>query len=209
MQSVYEDVARDTNRGHTVRAVAESFHQSKDAGFKVVTPASWSPGLLQVVTHMMPDLPNVDLERDIHQFMEFFENPMFRPDGLKLYPTLVIRSAPGLAFTPAPAPALAPAPAPGRYACNRLLHGHHRHRRHHRYRARGHHPPRGRRTGEGQRQLLVWFFCFICVNLEVLTIQLKLYTFEPWSLPSCMVTSKNAAQMSDLNNVFTLKRLKN
>ena len=40
---------------------------------------------------MMPDLPNVDLERDIQQFIEFFENPRFRPDGLKLYPTLVIR----------------------------------------------------------------------------------------------------------------------
>jgi elongator complex protein 3 len=40
---------------------------------------------------MMPDLPNVDLERDIEQFIEFFENPAFRPDGLKLYPTLVIR----------------------------------------------------------------------------------------------------------------------
>lgn len=78
VQSVFEDVARDTNRGHTVRAVCESFHQSKDAGFKVVT-------------HMMPDLPNVGLERDIEQFMEFFENPAFRPDGLKLYPTLVIR----------------------------------------------------------------------------------------------------------------------
>ena len=35
VQSVYEDVARDTNRGHTVRAVCESFQQSKDAGFKV------------------------------------------------------------------------------------------------------------------------------------------------------------------------------
>ena len=34
VQSVYEDVARDTNRGHTVRAVCESFHQSKDAGCK-------------------------------------------------------------------------------------------------------------------------------------------------------------------------------
>ena len=78
VQSVYEDVARDTNRGHTVRSVQESFTQSKDAGFKVVT-------------HMMPDLPNVDLERDILQFMEMFENPLFRPDGLKLYPTLVIR----------------------------------------------------------------------------------------------------------------------
>lgn len=78
VQSVYEDVARDTNRGHTVRAVSESFHYSKDAGFKVVT-------------HMMPDLPNVDYERDVEQFIEFFENPAFRPDGLKIYPTLVIR----------------------------------------------------------------------------------------------------------------------
>ncbi|XP_021572489.1 elongator complex protein 3 isoform X4 [Carlito syrichta] len=78
VQSVYEDVARDTNRGHTVKAVCESFHLAKDSGFKVVA-------------HMMPDLPNVGLERDIEQFMEFFENPAFRPDGLKLYPTLVIR----------------------------------------------------------------------------------------------------------------------
>uniref|UniRef100_A0ABM5F9P7 Elongator complex protein 3 n=1 Tax=Pogona vitticeps TaxID=103695 RepID=A0ABM5F9P7_9SAUR len=78
VQSVYEDVARDTNRGHTVKAVCESFHLAKDAGFKVVA-------------HMMPDLPNVGLERDIDQFVEFFENPAFRPDGMKLYPTLVIR----------------------------------------------------------------------------------------------------------------------
>jgi len=78
VQSVYEDVARDTNRGHTVRAVSESFIMSKDAGFKVVS-------------HMMPDLPNVDFERDVEQFIEFFENPAFRADGLKIYPTLVIR----------------------------------------------------------------------------------------------------------------------
>ncbi|XP_030768336.1 probable elongator complex protein 3 [Sitophilus oryzae] len=78
VQSVYEDVALDTNRGHTVKAVCETFNLAKDAGFKVVA-------------HMMPDLPNVDLERDIEQFIEFFENPAFRADGLKIYPTLVIR----------------------------------------------------------------------------------------------------------------------
>jgi elongator complex protein 3 len=37
VQSVYEDVARDTNRGHTVQATCESFHMAKDAGFKVVS----------------------------------------------------------------------------------------------------------------------------------------------------------------------------
>lgn len=40
---------------------------------------------------MMPDLPNVDWERDVESFREFFENPDFRTDGLKIYPTLVIR----------------------------------------------------------------------------------------------------------------------
>lgn len=35
VQSVYEDVARDTNRGHTVEAVKECFCLAKDAGFKV------------------------------------------------------------------------------------------------------------------------------------------------------------------------------
>lgn len=34
---MYEDVARDTNRGHTVRATCESFQMAKDAGFKVVS----------------------------------------------------------------------------------------------------------------------------------------------------------------------------
>lgn len=45
----------------------------------------------QIVAHMMPDLPNMDLDRDLEQFKEFFENPAFRADGLKIYPTLVIR----------------------------------------------------------------------------------------------------------------------
>ena len=45
----------------------------------------------QVIAHMMPDLPNVRWERDIESFREFFENPAFRTDGLKVYPTLVIR----------------------------------------------------------------------------------------------------------------------
>lgn len=39
----------------------------------------------------MPDLPNVGWERDLESFAEFFENPAFRTDGLKVYPTLVIR----------------------------------------------------------------------------------------------------------------------
>lgn len=65
VQSVYEDVARDTNRGHTVRAVSESFHMAKDAGYKIVA-------------HMMPDLPNCGTERDIWQFQVSTADPGWR-----------------------------------------------------------------------------------------------------------------------------------
>jgi elongator complex protein 3 len=40
---------------------------------------------------MMPDLPNMGKDRDLEGFREYFENPSFRSDGLKIYPTLVIR----------------------------------------------------------------------------------------------------------------------
>jgi elongator complex protein 3 len=78
VQSIFEDIAKDTNRGHTVQATKECFELSKDAGYKIVA-------------HLMPDLPNMDIERDLQSFKEFFENPDFRTDGLKIYPTLVIR----------------------------------------------------------------------------------------------------------------------
>ncbi|KAM2166665.1 hypothetical protein ACFX1R_040641 [Malus domestica] len=78
VQSTYEDVARDNNRGHTIAAVADCFCVAKDAIYKVVAC-------------MMPDLPNVGVERDMESFREFFEIPLFRADGLKIYPTLVIR----------------------------------------------------------------------------------------------------------------------
>lgn len=42
--------------GHTVKAVCETFQLAKDSGFKVVV-------------HMMPDLPNVDFDRDVDQFI--------------------------------------------------------------------------------------------------------------------------------------------
>lgn len=78
VQSIYEDIAKDTNRGHTVQAVKECFELCKDSGYKVVS-------------HLMPNLPNMDVERDYESFKEFFNNADFRTDGLKIYPTLVIR----------------------------------------------------------------------------------------------------------------------
>ncbi len=47
---------------------------------------------LQVIAHMMPDLPNVGWERDLESFREFFENPAFRSDGLKVCCRPAVRS---------------------------------------------------------------------------------------------------------------------
>lgn len=61
VQSVDKDVERDTNRGHTVRAVSKSFHFAKDVGFKVVA-------------HRMPNLSNIGVERDPEQFKEYLHS---------------------------------------------------------------------------------------------------------------------------------------
>jgi elongator complex protein 3 len=78
LQTVYEDVTAAVNRGHTVLAAKQAFVRLKASGLKVVA-------------HMMPDLPGVGCERDIAAFAELFGNPEFRPDGLKVYPCMVLR----------------------------------------------------------------------------------------------------------------------
>ncbi|KAM2939042.1 hypothetical protein FF1_038752 [Malus domestica] len=70
VQSTYEDVARDNNRGHTVAAVADCFYLAKDAGFKVVA-------------QMMPDLPNVGVERDMENFGSSLRAPRSEKMALK------------------------------------------------------------------------------------------------------------------------------
>ncbi|EAY13921.1 elongation protein 3 homolog, putative [Trichomonas vaginalis G3] len=78
LQTVWEDVLWYVGRGHGGDDVARSFRDCRRSGLKVTA-------------HMMPNLPHTDFERDIDGFVELFENPYWRPDGLKLYPTLVMR----------------------------------------------------------------------------------------------------------------------
>ncbi len=44
---------------------------------------------LKVGFHMMPNLPGSDQETDRSMFRQLFEDPRFKPDFLKIYPTLV------------------------------------------------------------------------------------------------------------------------
>lgn len=77
VQSLQEKVLRYTNRGHTLSDTIDSFQISKDAALKVVA-------------HMMPGLPLSDPERDLGDLNALFEDESFRPDMLKIYPTLVV-----------------------------------------------------------------------------------------------------------------------
>jgi elongator complex protein 3 len=78
VQSLQEEAYRAVNRGHNLCDVIESFQIARDAGYKIVA-------------HMMPGLPTASPERDIADFHRLIEDPHFRPDMLKIYPTLVLK----------------------------------------------------------------------------------------------------------------------
>jgi len=65
------------NRGHGVRDVVDATALLKDSAFKVLY-------------HIMPGLPGSDKKKDVEAIRRIFEDDRFRPDMLKIYPTLCI-----------------------------------------------------------------------------------------------------------------------
>ncbi len=80
VQTLDDEVYRLVRRGHTVRDVASAFRVVKDSGLKVVA-------------HLMPGLPGSSVEKDVEVFHRLFEDSDFKPDMVKIYPTLVVKSA--------------------------------------------------------------------------------------------------------------------
>lgn len=80
VQTVYDDLLARVRRGHSVRESAEATRCLKDAGYKVVY-------------HMMLGLPGSDPDRDLEAFRTIYSDPSFRPDMVKIYPTLVVPGA--------------------------------------------------------------------------------------------------------------------
>ncbi|QLD87766.1 tRNA uridine(34) 5-carboxymethylaminomethyl modification radical SAM/GNAT enzyme Elp3 [Natronomonas salina] len=78
VQTTYERVNREMHRGHGVQASLDANRRLRDSAFKV--------GF-----HMMPGQPGMSREMCLQDFREIFENPDWRPDYLKIYPTLVVR----------------------------------------------------------------------------------------------------------------------
>ena len=76
VQNVYDDIYELVDRGHTVQHVIDGTRVMRDTGLKICY-------------HMMPGLPGSNMERDLEGFRRIFEDPLFKPDMLKIYPTLV------------------------------------------------------------------------------------------------------------------------
>ena len=78
VQTIYNDILKFVQRGHNVEDTIKATRIAKDAGLKIVY-------------HLMPKLPMSDFQRDLKMFKRVFEDQKFRPDMLKIYPTLVIK----------------------------------------------------------------------------------------------------------------------
>jgi len=67
-------------RDHTTVEIRQATQLLRDAGFKVAY-------------HLMPNLPGATPEDDLASCRGLFEDPAYRPDALKLYPCVVVKSA--------------------------------------------------------------------------------------------------------------------
>ncbi|MHA1291926.1 MAG: tRNA uridine(34) 5-carboxymethylaminomethyl modification radical SAM/GNAT enzyme Elp3 [Promethearchaeota archaeon] len=77
IQTIYDEIYDLVKRGHNTADSIESIRIAKDAGLKINA-------------HIMPNLPGSNIEKDLELFENLFSNPEYRPDMLKIYPTLVI-----------------------------------------------------------------------------------------------------------------------
>ena len=77
VQTLDEAVYQLVQRGHGVEEVVRATKLLKEHGFKVHY-------------HWMPGLPGSTPEKDLEMSRQLFADPRFRPDGLKLYPTVVV-----------------------------------------------------------------------------------------------------------------------
>ncbi len=80
VQSTDDELLKLTKRGHDVASVRRAGRLLRDAGFKVDY-------------HMMPQLPGSSPEKDYQDLKTLFDDPDFRPDMIKLYPTVVVPQA--------------------------------------------------------------------------------------------------------------------
>jgi elongator complex protein 3 len=79
VQTLSDEILEHVQRGHGVDATINATKLLRDSGLKVCY-------------HMMPGLPGATPEDDIKTFKQLFSDSRFRPDMLKIYPTLVVKN---------------------------------------------------------------------------------------------------------------------
>lgn len=77
IQTTNERVGDMNKRGHTVQQCKDACYKLRQYGFKFSV-------------HVMPGLYGSNEEIDIQTFVDLYNDPAFRPDEMKLYPTSVI-----------------------------------------------------------------------------------------------------------------------
>ncbi|PSP76413.1 tRNA uridine(34) 5-carboxymethylaminomethyl modification radical SAM/GNAT enzyme Elp3 [Halobacteriales archaeon QS_1_68_20] len=77
VQTTFERINREMHRGHGLQASIDANRRLRDAAFKV--------GF-----HMMPGQPGMSKEMCLEDFRRVFEDEKYKPDYLKIYPTLVV-----------------------------------------------------------------------------------------------------------------------
>ena len=77
VQSVFDDILLFIKRGHDVSSIIRANKLLRDYGFNV--------GF-----HMMLGLHNGNFDKEIEEYKILYNDPNFKPDYLKIYPTLVI-----------------------------------------------------------------------------------------------------------------------
>jgi len=77
VQTTFERINREMHRGHGTQDSIDANRRLRDSGFKV--------GF-----HMMPGQPGMSEAMCIEDFRRIFEESEWRPDYLKIYPTLIV-----------------------------------------------------------------------------------------------------------------------
>ena len=78
VQAPDEKILKLVNRGHGLREIIEATKLLKNAGFKITY-------------HLMPGLPGSSYKQDVKMLKEIFNNPDYKPDNIKFYPTSVVK----------------------------------------------------------------------------------------------------------------------
>ncbi|MCK5471773.1 tRNA uridine(34) 5-carboxymethylaminomethyl modification radical SAM/GNAT enzyme Elp3, partial [Candidatus Gracilibacteria bacterium] len=79
VQNLDDKILAKSKRGHGVAESIRAIKLLKNAGLKV--------GI-----HLMPNLPLATPQSDFEMFREVFENTDFRPDQIKIYPTVLVEN---------------------------------------------------------------------------------------------------------------------